>query len=222
MSRNVAALGALFIVGALLWLVMAWHAPQAPTDEEPVAQQEEQPALPNAVAPQPSAARQAEPSLAPAAAALAPELEEPPKPQAPPQDPLLVTQPDGTRVFSDQIKADKGPVAEYRALYESESRDYAAGQVESVIRNAFTDPDKASDLIKSISCRETICKLEMRWSADRLRPYIAGIQRAEQSVRFKTPFALSPVSPPDGKGVRLVEVYLKRKPAGEKEAPHAH
>jgi hypothetical protein len=219
MSRNVAAIGAVIIVGVLLWLVMAWHAP---TDEAPVTPREDEPVLPSAVQSQPSAAKQPEPSLEPApAAAPPPQPEELPKDE-PPQDPLLVTREDGTRGFSDQIKTDKGPVAEYRALYESEPRDYAAGQVESVLRDSFAKSDTAGDLIKSISCRETICRVEMRWTADRLRPYIAGIQRAEQSVRFKLPFALSPVSPPDGKGIRLVEVYLKRMPPGEKERPHAH
>jgi hypothetical protein len=123
----------------------------------------------------------------------------------------------------EQIKGDQGPVAEYRALYQSEPRDSEAPAVESMIRAAFPASDGAPDLIKSISCRETICKIEMRWSMERLRPYIAGITRSQAG--FKRPLAVSPVGPKDSNGVRSIEVYLKRKPpgaAGEVEPPHEH
>jgi hypothetical protein len=201
MSRNVAALGAVLIVGVLLWLVMAWHAP---TEEAPVALQEED-ALESA--PQPSAAKQPEPSLAPAPVAKAsdPEPAEEPEPEAPP--PARRGDP------GEYIQGDQGPVAEYRAQYESERRDSGASAVESKVRAAFPQTGDAPDLVRSIACRETICKLELRWSNARVRSWIKGVTRFQDGFVF--PVAMSPVGEKDRDGVRRVEVFLKRKPPGQ-------
>jgi type IV secretory pathway VirB10-like protein len=205
MSRNLAALGAVIVVGVLLWLVMAWRAPK---DELP-----EKPPLSAA----PLAEPEPVPDLAPALAtakpvpAPAPELDEP-QPSPPPP-----------RVLEEQIKGDQGPVAEYRSRSQTEPRDSEAPAVESMLRAAFAASNGASDLIKTITCRETICKIEMQWSMERMRPYIAGLTRSQPG--FKLPVAVSPVGPKDANGVRPIEVYLKRKPptpAGQIEPPHAH
>jgi hypothetical protein len=202
MSRNVAALAAVFVVGLLLWLVMAWHAP---TDEPPVALQLEEAPEP---APQPSAAKSPEPSLAPPpvanAPAPAPPAEADTEPTAPKAPPI--------RQVPELIKGDQGPVAEYRAQYESESRGSASSGLESKLRAAFPDADGAPDLVRSIACRETICKLELRWSNARLRGWVLGVNRFQDG--FVLPFALSPIGEKDGDGVRRVEVFLKRKPPG--------
>jgi hypothetical protein len=209
MSRNWAALGAVLVVGVLLWLVMAWDGPS----QEPAAWPEGGASGSALLAPQPYAAGQPEPLRAPVAVAE-PEPAAEPIEAAPPlaAEEEVQTRADGTRMPSEQIKGDQGPVAEYRAKYESEPRDYAAGEVESLLRKSFLDSADAAELIKSVSCRETICKMEMRWKMERMRSYIAGVNRVGKS--FKLPLALSPVSPADGRGIRLVEVYMMRKPPG--------
>jgi hypothetical protein len=71
-----------------------------------------------------------------------------------------------------------------------------------------------------VLCRETVCKVEIRWAADRVQPYVAAMKRigvgdygkAQQGPGFAAPLALSPIGPKDADGVRLVELYLKRKP----------
>jgi hypothetical protein len=217
MSRNTAALGAVVVVGVLLWLVMAWHAPK---DDLPVELGQE--AAPSPPAPQPpAAAPEPEPEPVPAPAP-APRLAEPVADEPDPDEPQPPTPP-APRMLEEQIKGDQGPVAEYRARYQSEPRDSEAPAVESNLRAAFAASDKAGELIKSITCRETICKIEMRWSMERMRPYIAGLTRSQPG--FKLPVAVSPVGPKDSNGVRPIEVYLKRKPPpppGEIEPPHAH
>lgn len=220
MSRNIAALGAVFIVGVLLWLVMAWRAP---LDESPAALQQAEPSRLEVVAPQPSAAKPAEPSLAPAPAAEyepEPGAPEPAPAEPPPREQHIATRPDATRVVADQIKGDQGPVAEYRSAYESENRNFESAEIEAMLRKSFAETDTTGELIKSISCRATVCKLEMRWSMARMRAYVGGMSRSQKG--FKLPFALSPVSPADGKGIRLVEVYMKRQAPGFKERPHTH
>jgi hypothetical protein len=108
----------------------------------------------------------------------------------------------------DIFAQDTGPVAERRQRFETEPRDSAAATVESFVRAAFAHPDGAPTLFKSVLCRETICKLELRWSADRVGPYVAGITRA--MVQFDRQVAASPVGPADADNVRRIEVYLKR------------
>jgi hypothetical protein len=199
MSRNIAALGAMFVVGCLLWVVIGWHAP---TDEGPVALQRDrnEPEQPAPIALQPTAANPTEPAPVPD-----PVAEETTKPQ---EDPPT-TKTDEPRGFNYEIKGDIGPVAEYRALFESQPRDSAATDVELMLQKAFEQSSAPRDLITSIACRETICKLEMRWSMERVRPYVASV--AQVKGRFRLPVALTPVGPPDADGIRPVEVYLQRR-----------
>jgi hypothetical protein len=68
-----------------------------------------------------------------------------------------------------------------------------------------------------------MCKIEMRWSMARMRPYVAGVTRVSKG--FIPQIALSPVTAADDKGLRLVEVYMKRRPPqkpGEAAPGHAH
>jgi hypothetical protein len=209
MSRGSVALGAFVVVGVGLWLAIAWRAP---SDDEPVASTPDL-SEPGAAAPQPSAAPVPEPAPVPT---LAPPVaddedleEEEPEPTKPPR-----------RAPEEQIKGDQGPVAEYRTLYESESRQSNAAELEAKVSVAFQESKPPPDMIRSILCRQTICKIEMRWSMDRMRPYIGGLTRAQ--ANFTIPVAVSPVGPKDAEGMRLVEVYLKRKPPGAAKNTHAH
>lgn len=198
MSRNLVALGALVLVGGLLWVAIGSHAP---TDDVSALQPAE-PEQPAANALPPTAAKAAPPTPmaepVPATAASA-TPQEGPSPEAP-------EPPAG---FDYEIKGDIGPVAEYRALFESQPRDSAATDVELMLQKAFEQSSAPRDLIRSIACRETVCKLEMRWSMERVKPYIASV--AQFKGRFRLPVALTPVGPPDADGVRPVEVFLQRR-----------
>jgi hypothetical protein len=205
MSRNAAAVGALVLVGGLLWLVTAWPTPE---DDRP------DPLEPEAPAEQPSpqpAAVPAEPAIGTPPKAPEPVAEKPAAaPPAQPQPAQPMRQPHAPP-DDDMFAKEQGPVAEYKQLYETEPRDSAANVTESEIRAAFSAADGAPDLFKSVLCRQTVCKLDLRWSNDRMGPYIAGITRAAAGG-FSPTVAVSPGGPLGDDKVRPIEVYIKRKP----------
>lgn len=212
MSRNAAAIGALVLVGGLLWLVTAWPTP--PDSPEPAAP--EQPAAP-VLAPEPPRAPEP-PQLAPPPRAEELTAQQPPEaPPQPPPMPAPHTPPD------DMFAKDQGPVAEYKAIYEREPRSSNAQETESKIRAAFVAADGAPDLFRSVLCRQTVCKLELNWTSQRLGAYVAGITRATQAG-FGTSVAVAPAGPADGDKVRPISVYIKRAqpsaaPAAQPQAP---
>jgi hypothetical protein len=196
MSRNAVALGALVLVGGLLWLVTAWPTPE---DDRPDPLEPEAPA---AAAPQPVA------TPVPVIIGTPAKAPEPVAEQAPKVEPPKMRQPHVPE--DDMFAKDQGPVAEYKQLYETEPRDSAAHETESAIRAAFTATDGAPDLFKSVLCRQTVCKVELRWSVDRLGAYVAGITRA--AVGFNPTVGVTPGGPMGEDHVRPIDVYLKRKP----------
>jgi hypothetical protein len=191
---------------------MAWHAPggdeEAPASLEPmdtpVAPWVE-PAAPVTATPEPSPA----PALEPAPAESEEAKAEPAEPVPPPPP----------RVLPEQITGDQGPVEEFRSQYAVETRSSDAAQIEANLRNAFYDP-RDPDLIKSISCRKSICKLEMHWSMARMRTYVRGLTRVGNG--FERRYGLSPITEPDANGIRTVEVYMKRQTPPPIQPLHAH
>lgn len=198
MSRNAAAVGALVLVGALLWLVTAWPTP--PDKPEPAAP-EPQPGP--ALAPEPPVPPEP-PVLAPAPKAEEPVAQQPPEaPPQPPPMPAPHTPPD------DMFAREQGPVTEYKAIYDREPRNSNANETEAQIRAAFAPQDGAPDLFRSVICRRTVCKLELDWTNQRLGAYVAGITRATQAG-FGTSVAVAPAGPVDEAKVRPISVYIKR------------
>jgi type IV secretory pathway VirB10-like protein len=204
MSRNLLAFAGVLLVGALLWMVSAWPASRDDDSAQPIADEAPAPAPAPPAAPEPEPpAEPAEPPLAakPPAAPEAPQPPQPPQEQPPPPEPEVPT---------DMFLEDQGPVAELKHVYESEPRDSAASAVESVVRAAFAHPDGAPDLFRSVICRQTVCKIDMRWAPDRMGAYVAGMTRA--SLDFAPEFAVSPAGPAGSDQTRPIVVYLKRKP----------
>jgi hypothetical protein len=207
MSRNAAAVGALVLVGGLLWVVTAWPTPE---DDRPDPLEPEVPA--EQASPQPAAV----PVIGTPPKAPEPAAEKPPEPPpAQPQPAQPMRQPHAPP-DDDMFAKEQGPVAEYKHLYETEPRDSAANLTESEIRAAFSAADGAPDLFKSVLCRQTVCKLDLRWSNDRMGPYIAGITRAAAGG-FSASVAVSPGGPMGDDKVRPIEVYIKRKPITNSE-----
>jgi hypothetical protein len=204
MSRNAFAALGVVLVGALLWMVMAWPAHQEDDSAEPIAQAPAPPPPPPPPAAEPE--DPAEPAEPPPPAAPAPATAEAPQAKAsePPAEAPAAALP------TDMFLEDQGPVAERKREYESEPRDSAANEVESIVRSSFAHPDGAPDLFKSVLCRQTVCKVELRWSQDRLGAYVAGVTRAV--VNFDPEVAVSPAGPASADQTRPIEVYLKRRP----------
>ena len=58
-------------------------------------------------------------------------------------------------------------------------------------------------------CRETVCKVELRWHPDRMSSYIKAMTLASQ--HFDPNPGVEPHDQP-GDVIRKVDAYLKRKP----------
>jgi hypothetical protein len=200
-----------------------WLAVGRPSVDEPAPlTPAETPAL--ADAPAPRAGSLAKPEK-PAAAAPKTEqlaLDPPPAPahapaHAPPTGPP-----------ADYMPSERGPIAEYQALYDRHARDSAATEVEDAIRTAFgrsTQPD----LLHSASCHESICKVLIRWTPERVRDYVAAMRGLALGTAwppgqpgFETQIAITTASQKDKAGGRLVELYLKRRSPSAAKPTFAH
>jgi hypothetical protein len=212
-SRNAVALGAVIAVGALLWLVMAWHAPGGDEDVPVSLEPMDTPVAPLVAPAAPPPSTPAEPAPPPPPEAVP---EQPSEAKADPDAPAPAP---AQRVLEEQITGDQGPVQEFRSQYALETRSSDSPQIEAHLRNAFYDP-RDPDLIKSISCRKSICKLEMQWSMARMRTYVRGLTRIGNG--FERRYALSPITEPDANGMRTVEVYMKRQTPPPIQPLHAH
>jgi len=132
-------------------------------------------------------------------------------PALPPPAPATeATQPQIDPPESNPLIEQRGPVAERKLAYETEPRDSAASEVEGLIRSAFAHTEGSPNLLRSVLCRATVCKIELHWSPDRLDAYIAGVSRAAAS--FDGEVAIVPAAAMRPDRIRPVDVYLKRLP----------
>jgi hypothetical protein len=193
--RWLLALG-LPVVVLLLWLLAIPQPrevvpPAAPADEAPPPPNQPTPAGSGA-APEPAA-----PPSAAAPPAAAPAAE---KPSAPTETPASAFPPPRT----------EGLVDEYKASYARESRDSAAQQAESAVQAAFRTADVPPGLFKSVLCHQTICKIEVHWSAQRELGYMGAMMRVVGGVGQK--IAVESLGEPDANGNSELNVYVVRGP----------
>jgi hypothetical protein len=198
MDPNVRAGASLAMVVASLWLVTLW-----PLREDGVDMTAHK-ALRLEAEPLPLTG---EPAL----------MREPPPPARPTPglparsavaiDPVL---PEDDLEDSNPLIQLRGPVAERKLAYETEARDSAASEVESAIRTAFAQPDGSPELFRSVLCRESVCKVVLYWSQDRMDAYIAGVSRV--AAGFDGEVAISPAGVTRADHIKPIEVYFKRLP----------
>lgn len=198
------------IAGAVLvWIALTWNPTQRiePTPAPaPIAPAAAPPSAPAAAAPPPANPGEAKPAPANPQPATA-------QPAAPEQAPTPA--PNGL-----EAPQRSGPVDEYKQLFASEPRASTANDMESRIEGPFRRPEVLPGLFKSVMCRTTICRIETRWSQDRAAGFLAALMRvvtdrsAEQGV-MNQGVAISPEGEAGPDGSRVIDVYLKRLPAGE-------
>jgi hypothetical protein len=194
--RWLLALG-LPVVVLLLWLLAIPQPrqvapPGAPADEAPPPN--EPSAAVSAAAPQPAA-----PPSAAAPLAAAPPA---PKPSAPP--------PTETPASAFPPPRTEGLVDEYKASYAREPRDSAAQLAETAVQTAFRGADVPPGLLKSVLCHQTICKIEVHWSAQREPGYMGAMMRVVGAVGQK--LAVESLGAPDANGNAELNVYVVRGP----------
>jgi hypothetical protein len=106
------------------------------------------------------------------------------------------------------VQSQEGPAKELREKFESESRDTTASETERQLKEAFEGAQGETDLFKTVECRRTVCRVQLRWSSLRVAPYLAAIKRAQPL--FQPPMAASATAPEDSDGIQPLDVYLKR------------
>jgi hypothetical protein len=129
---------------------------------------------------------------------------EPPAATAPPRG-REPTTPDEARLPAPEAG---GPIAELKQRFEHDPRDSAAAHFDSLIEAAFRDKDVPAGLLTSVLCRQTVCKLELRWSSERNTGYMLALTRV--IGQFDRDMAIVPLAAPDADGVMPLEVYLPR------------
>jgi hypothetical protein len=101
-----------------------------------------------------------------------------------------------------------GPIAELKQAFEKEPRDSAAQVVESHIESEFRKSDIAPGLLKSVLCRQSVCKVEVMWATERAVGFISAFTRL--SADFEPNIAMDPHGPADARQQLQIDVYLPR------------
>jgi hypothetical protein len=200
MARAVLAVLLLVVIGALWWL--ATGEPR-PSDALGVAG--ERAAAPTVLAPNARAG-----STSPVASQVAsPAARAQKAPDAARSEPPAATlAPRAADEAAMPAPQAGGPIAELKQRFENDPRDSAAAQLEALIDGAFRDKDVPAGLLKSVLCRQSVCKLELRWSSDRNTGYMLALTRV--IGQFDRNMAILPLGAPDADGVLPLEVYLPR------------
>jgi hypothetical protein len=198
MNRNglVVGLGALALI--VLWLLVLWN-PRKKSGAEPTHTELESaaPAAPSAVPDPPPASA---PPAKPAPPAAEPSVSAPPPKPATPSPPPPVAEIPPPRT--------EGPVAESIQLYATEPRGSDSSTLEARIEQAFRRPEVPRELLKSVICRQTVCKVEVRWTPERVVGYMGAFMDLIREFDSKQ-MAISPGTR-DASGVLPVDVYLRR------------
>jgi hypothetical protein len=212
--RKVVWFAALIACALLLW----WLALAAPdrADESSVVEVPNRAPREVAASKVPSAAP---PTAAVAPAATAPEAT-PSAPATPPAEPPrpaergpAVPIPPDTRGFVDAIQE----------RYERDTRDRAAGDYENALHTMFRGPDLPAGLLRSVACRQSVCKLEVYWRAEYDAPYRRLV---DDLAAGNAKMVATRVEGPDKAGGVPVDLYWLRglsepptRRLGEKGAP---
>jgi len=209
MKKSAIAIAVGVVAIVLVWAVVLLSSSDDQPAPEQTSNEAAEPAIEQQVA-EPNLERPGEPSAAPTPAAAA----APPSPKRIPSDQLP---PDY------QSRPEKlGPVAELKAAYDSDPRDPAAGATEERIRGHLKQEEISPELVRSVSCVKSVCKLEMNWKSDERHGYMIAMMSLISHVSQQV--AADPVGDNDGQEVHPIDVYVSRvvppyTPAGSNEAP---
>jgi len=195
-GRMVAVL--LVLVAIAWWLALDRPSPppvaSAAEPDPPIAASPAQPRAQPALA-----ATVQQPPTAPAPPANANAME--PVPAAPVQAPqpapgAAAIAPD-TRGFADALQG----------VFDAEPRDPAAGDGERWIRGVFRGAGSPPGLLRFVLCRQTVCRVELRWTAEDDAPFRRALDELG-AVNGK--YVATRAQAPDASGAVLVSAYVAR------------
>lgn len=192
LRRNSLVAALLAAVMGLMWWIASVEAPetQAETEQDVDGAFE--------VSVQGASDRPLQPDTAPA----------PLQPSAAP----LAPQPPAAEPVAPPVDAPprQGPIDELSSRFEREPRDSGAHDIEQSVRAAFSRDSVAPELFKSVLCRQSVCKVVVRITPQRMPGYIQAVTELV-SNEFDADFAVDPAPEIDADQMRSVEVYLQRR-----------
>lgn len=198
------------IVGAVLLVIVGvwWAAVGSTETVEPDRSSEPQAALPRST---PHAGTRSAPRvIAPTSAKPEPVPAEAEEDPAAEKAAAAAVVPGRGREFRPTPPPAKlGPVDALQQVFETEPRDSAASDVESRIRAVFSAENIPPTLLADVLCRQTVCRIDIRWRGDHNGAYMIGLSRAVEVLGKEV--AINPTAPADESGVMPIEVYWRRK-----------
>jgi hypothetical protein len=201
MKRRNGVLLALLVGFALLSWWLALDSPNSGDDT--LAAAEDLP--PPAAAP----SRRAENPADPARPASQPA----PAPAAPPHPPAAA--PNAPRPAAEQapIPPDtRGFVDALQARFDADPRDANASQTETDIRKLYRAPRMPDGILRSVVCRQSVCRLDLHWSADNDEAYRDVL---DYLANDNAKFIATRARPQDKYGTVEVEAYWIRRPLSD-------
>jgi hypothetical protein len=103
-----------------------------------------------------------------------------------------------------------GPAVALKRAFETEPRDPLwAADTETRVKALAGSAEVPAELLQSAACRHAVCKVELRWTADRAAAYVSFYEAVHK--QFEGDVGVEPLGKPDDKGQELVNLYLTRK-----------
>ena len=186
-ARNGVVILCLAVSVALVWVIATLESP----DSKAPSEQDVDLAFQASVGTQAERASGSQPPAATPRTVLP--VPEPPQPAAPEGAPPR-----------------QGPLTELTQRFESEPRDNAAHDLEQSVRMAFKRESVAPELFKSVLCRQSVCKLVLRITPQRMQGYIQAVTELVGN-EFDPDYAIDPAPDEDAEHMRVVELYLRRR-----------
>lgn len=151
--------------------------------------------------------------------AKAAQVPEEPEPAQAPEPTAAEAQPSDPHDMPDIPRPERmGPVDELEQRFRTEPRSSSAAELEKQITDVFRAGDLPPELMKSVLCRRTVCRIETRWTPARAEAFLGALMRVVTgsgpdgtgpSEVFDTDVAVSPHDDGDDNGVIAVDVYLR-------------
>jgi hypothetical protein len=101
-----------------------------------------------------------------------------------------------------------GELDKLKGAYEHEPRDSNVGKVEAELTAQFHTKEATPSVLKSLLCRQTVCRAVVDWSRERLPQYLASLMQLHMGTGRQ--LAVEPIGTTDAAGHQEVHVYITR------------
>jgi len=109
-----------------------------------------------------------------------------------------------------------GPLDELKHAFETEPRASAARDLELRVEAELKKPDLPEGLYRSVLCRSSVCRIQMRWRPERLNAYNVALVRMLHI--FGMGVGIDPALPDTDNEVDI-DVYMRRATAPAASQP---